>query len=93
MKADPQRIGYPTAAVNTVINEEQVGLALKTVECKNQIDFTQRVADILAKYQMKVIDKHSNELFATRKKWDGLVAEAETYIAANPEYFVQVGAN
>lgn len=93
MKADPQRIGYPTAAVNTVINEEQVGLALKTVECKNQIDFTQRVADILAKYQMKVIDKHSNELFATRKKWDDLVAEAETYIAANPEYFVQVGAN
>lgn len=93
MKADPQRIGYPTAAVNTVINEEQIGLALKTVECKNQINFTQRVGDILAKYQMKVIDEHSSELFATRKEWDDLVTEAKAYIAANPEYFVQVGAD
>ncbi len=87
MTPDPEFPWSITAAVDE-INEEQIELALKTVECKDRIDFTQRIADIIAERQLPVIEKYADELIADRKKWDETVAEATDYIAANPEMFV-----
>ena len=69
------------------INEEQIALALKTVECKDRVDFTRRAADITAERQVPIIEEHADELFAVRKTWDDTVAEAQEYIAAHPELF------
>ncbi|MFT0848949.1 hypothetical protein VR010_14515 [Actinomycetaceae bacterium L2_0104] len=65
MEANPRVIGDPKGADRRLINEEQIDMALKTVECKDQIDFTQRVADILAKHQMDVINEHAGVIVKT----------------------------
>ncbi|MFT0847268.1 hypothetical protein VR010_05860 [Actinomycetaceae bacterium L2_0104] len=93
MEVDPGRIGYPKSAEPNVINEDQIAMALKTVECKDKVDFTQRAVDILAEHQMDVIDEHADELFAARQEWDDLVADAKQYIEENPDVFVQPDAN
>ena len=86
MEMDPELPGYVVGA-EPKINEEQIALALKTVECKDQVNFTRRAADITAERQIPIIEEHADELFAVRKKWDDTVAEAESYIAAHPELF------
>ena len=93
MEANPEVIGDPKGADRSLINEEQIDMALKTVECKDQIDFTQRIADILAEHEMDAIQDHADELFAQRQEWDDLVADAKQYIAENPDVFVQPDAN
>ena len=86
MEMDPELPGYVVGA-EPKINEEQIALALKTVECKDQVDFTRRAADITAERQIPIIEEHADELFAARKQWDDTVAEAKEYIAAHPELF------
>ncbi|MFT0847269.1 hypothetical protein VR010_05865 [Actinomycetaceae bacterium L2_0104] len=86
MEIDPEAPGYIVPRVQK-IDEEQISLALKTVECKDELDFTRRVADITAERQIPIIEEYADELFADRKKWDDTVAEAEEYIAAHPELF------
>lgn len=79
--------GFPLNADFNNINEEQIALALKTVECKDQTNFTQRAADIIAERQVPMIEEYAEELFAAREEWDDTVAEAEEYIASHPELF------
>lgn len=88
MEADRERIGYPKQADMRVLNEDQIAMALKTVECKDQIDFTQRMVDILAEYQMKVINKYADELISAREAFDEKVEAAKQYIADNPDDFL-----
>ncbi|AWE43214.1 hypothetical protein [Actinobaculum sp. 313] len=75
------------------ITEEQIQLALKTVECKDQINFTQRVADIIAERQVPIIEEYADDLFTIRAKWDNAAAEAKEYIASHPELFEPVSSN
>jgi len=89
MEFDREVPGYITADTQT-IDEEQIELALKTVDCKDQIDFTQRAADIIAERQVPIIEEHADELFQIRANWDATVAEAKEYIAAHPELFEPV---
>ena len=79
--------GFPLNADFNNINEEQIALALKTVECKDQTNFTQRAADIIAERQVPIIEEYAEELFAAREEWNNTVAEAEEYIASHPELF------
>ena len=46
------------------------------------------LADVLAEYEMEIIDENASELVAARELWDDRVAEARQYIAENPDYFV-----
>jgi len=72
------------------ITEEQIQLALKVVDCKDQVNFTQRAADIIAERQVPIIEEHADELFQIRANWDATVADAKEYIAAHPELFEPV---
>jgi hypothetical protein len=72
------------------ITEEQIQLALKVVDCKDQVDFTQRAADIIAERQVPIIEEHADELFQIRANWDATVADAKEYIASHPELFEPV---
>ncbi|AWE43215.1 hypothetical protein [Actinobaculum sp. 313] len=89
MELDEELPGYITAYRDT-IDEEQIELALKTVECKDQINFTRRAADIIAERQVPVIEEYADELFQNRANWDAAVAEAKEYIASHPELFEPV---
>ncbi|MGO1590479.1 MAG: hypothetical protein ACTH1Z_02345 [Ancrocorticia sp.] len=89
LKADRSALGYPQGVDFWTVNEDQIDMAIKTVDCKDQVDFTPRLADIIAEYQMKVIDEYGTELMAQREAWDDLVQEAKDYIAANPDYVIQ----
>lgn len=86
MEMSPTYPGFITADTQ-LINEEQITLALQTVECKARINFTQRAADIIAERQIPIIEEHAEELVAAREKWDATVAEAKEYIAQHPELF------
>lgn len=69
-----------------VINEEQVLLALKVVDCKTEVNAIPRLADIWADLQAPTIDKYAAELTEYQRIKDEAVAEARDYIAANPGY-------
>ncbi len=86
MEMDEESPGYIHPRIDR-IDEEQISLALKTVECKDQVNFTRRAADITAERQIPIIEEYADELLAGREKWDDTVAEAESYIAAHPELF------
>ena len=86
MEMDEESPGYIHPRIDR-IDEEQISLALKTVECKDQVNFTRRAADITAERQIPIIEEYADELLAGREKWDDTVAEAEEYIAAHPELF------
>lgn len=69
-----------------VINEEQVLLALKVVDCKTEVNAIPRLADIWADLQAPTINKYAAELTEYQRIKDEAVAEARDYIAANPGY-------
>lgn len=56
----------PAGANASQITEDQIALALRVVECKDQVDFTQRVADIHAQLQAPVIAEYAEEMVAQR---------------------------
>lgn len=69
-----------------VINEEQVQLALKVVECKTEVDAIPRLAEIWADLQAPTIHKYAAELTEYQRVKDEALAAARDYIIANPDY-------
>ncbi|MCV0001790.1 hypothetical protein [Mobiluncus mulieris] len=69
----------------TKVNEQQITLALKDVQCKTKVDFVNRVAQEVAKIQAPVIEKNIKEFTAWRKEVDETVKKAEAYIAAHQD--------
>ncbi len=90
MEADDRMFGFPQGVDFNAINEEQIALALKTVECKDQVDFMPRTMDIVAEYQAEIIDQYADELFAGRQKWDDALADAKQYISDHPDLYVHI---
>lgn len=52
------------------------------VECKSQIDFVERLADLMAQQQAPVLVEYADELLAERATADAVVAEARAVLAA-----------
>ncbi|WP_249933576.1 hypothetical protein [Mobiluncus mulieris] len=67
------------------INEKQITLALKDVQCKTKVDFVNRVAQEAAKLQAPIIKKNIKEFTAWRAKVDENIKKAEEYIAAHQD--------
>lgn len=78
---------YHEPTGESAINEEQIALALTTVQCKDSINFTQRMADLIAEKQAPGIEKYADEIIALRTNADELLAKAKEYNAAHPEAF------
>ncbi len=71
----------PEGADGRTISEEQVQLALAVVDCKSQVNFTRRMADLEASLQAPIIAEYSKELSARRAMMDTAVADARDLIA------------
>ncbi len=67
------------------VNEQQIALALKDVQCKTKVDFINRVAQEAAKLQAPIIKKNLKEFTAWRKTVDETLKKAEKYIAAHQD--------
>jgi len=80
-EADPDYIGLPKGADGNVINAEQISMALTTVQCKDEVNFTKRVADVTAELQAPIIGQYLDELVAHRAAVDSALAEARSIVA------------
>ncbi|MGO1944790.1 MAG: hypothetical protein ACTH1Z_10370 [Ancrocorticia sp.] len=87
MTFDEDIPGLVTAADESRIDEEQVGLALKVAKCQQSTDSTQRLADIMAGYQAPIIEEYASEFVEIQNQQDEALTKAEEYIAAHPELF------
>ncbi|MFT3942439.1 MAG: hypothetical protein QM705_01245 [Ancrocorticia sp.] len=65
------------------INEEQIALALKTVQCKDSINFTRRIADLIAEKEAPAVEKYAQEIVAERQQVDDILTTAREYIATH----------
>lgn len=72
-------------ADSSVIDSQQVDLAVRDAKCKEKVDFIQRIADVVAKLQAPIIKENIDELVAYRKRVDKALKDADDYIAAHPD--------
>jgi hypothetical protein len=80
--------GFPLGADPSVINEEQITLAVQSVECKEKLGTTQKLADLWATAEAPAVEKYAKELTARADEIDTVRREAKAYIADHPEVFV-----
>lgn len=71
----------PEGAEANVISEEQVQMALTVVECKQDIRFTERVAQVEAELQASVIVEYLDELLEHRRVLDEALASASELVS------------
>ncbi|MBI9115722.1 hypothetical protein [Sanguibacter suaedae] len=81
---------YPRGARADEISEEQIVLAMQVVTCKEEIDFTMRLAKVEAELQAPLVEKYADELIAKRAQIDEAVVKARAVIAANGDMFEPV---
>ncbi|MCR6688034.1 hypothetical protein [Cellulomonas sp.] len=73
--------GWPRGADGSVIDQQQIQLALTSVECKEETDFTARVAGVEARLQAPIVVKYADELVAKREQIDEALAAARALLA------------
>ncbi|MGV9182752.1 hypothetical protein [Arcanobacterium canis] len=61
------------------INEKQIEIANKVVQCKTKNNAIKRITDVWAEKQAPIIEKYAGEMVAYRKKVDDLLKEAKEY--------------
>lgn len=74
--------GWPSGADASVIDQQQIQLALTSVECKEKVDFTARVAAVEARLQAPIVVKYADELVKKRGQIDEALAAARTLLAS-----------
>lgn len=77
LSPDPTAPWLPVGYDTGVISEQQVALALSVVACKDQTDFTARVAEVQAEEQAPVVVTYLDELLAKRSALDEALETAD----------------
>lgn len=83
LKADPDRPGYAAGWKFDVINEQQIEMAVKAVQCKNKTGFTETLAELLAAQQVEIMKKYEKEVFAQKQRKDDALAEVSNLLVGN----------
>ncbi|WP_198303481.1 hypothetical protein [Cellulomonas sp. PSBB021] len=73
--------GWPRGANGSVIDQQQIQLALASVECKQKTDFTARVAAVEARLQAPIVVKYADELVQKRAEIDEALMAARALLA------------
>jgi hypothetical protein len=87
LEPDPEYPYQPKGSDAGWIDEEQIELAISTVECKQEVEFTKRVADLYVTFQAPVMLEYEDELIAHQLELRNLLIEAEEIVSAHPETF------
>ncbi|GII99876.1 hypothetical protein CLV28_2957 [Sediminihabitans luteus] len=88
LEPDAAQPGYVVGADVVTIDEEQVELAVQVVGCKDETDFTRRVATEWARLQAAVLEKYETDVIAQGAANDEALADGRATVAAHPEVFV-----
>ncbi len=67
---------------SSVIDAEQISLALEVVACKDEVKLVERLAGQIAAFEAPIVDEYAVELTALREYVDQIVADARAYLAA-----------
>ncbi len=89
MEMSEQHTGYPVTANLRQITEEQIQLALRSVACKEEVRFVERVSTAIAARQVPIIEEYYEDLAGAREQWEANVKSAKEFIAAHPDVYVQ----
>ena len=84
MQQDPD-LPWAVVGAGRTIDEQQVRLALGVVSCKEQVDFTPRMADLYARATLPVIAAYADELVERRRALDETLAAAQDLVAAHAD--------
>lgn len=87
LEADLKYPYRPKGADFSTINEEQIRLAIVTVECKEKIDFTERATDLFVQFQAPIMLQYEKELIAHRQGLQESLGDAKELVSAYPEVF------
>jgi hypothetical protein len=87
LEPNPEQVGIPEGADAWTIDETQITLAVSTVECKDNVDFTRRVAEIHARLQAPILLKYEGELTRSQADLRELLSTAKSFHAAHPEVY------
>ena len=79
---------WPLGARADRIDEEQISMALTVVECKESVNFTQRMADVEVAIQMPMVKKYAQEMHAHKDVLDEAFTEASGFLAKNPDLYL-----
>jgi hypothetical protein len=85
LKPIPGNPGYVEGFDVNQITEEQILLAIQTVECKEEVDFTQTVASAWASLQEPVLARYAREIVAQGEANARALEDARALISANSE--------
>lgn len=61
-------------------DKETIRRLLLDVDCKDQLDFIQRITDILAQYQAPLLEQHAAELAEPQQRRNEMIAYAEAIL-------------
>lgn len=89
LQPQPDTPGFARGADTREISAEQIELALNVVACKDEVDYVQRLADIMANKQAPIIEDYATEMVAQKDKTEQAVSEAEAYISEHRSEFGQ----
>lgn len=65
------------------ISEANVRIAVLDVQCKEQTNFVQRLADIEASIQGPIVTEHESELLEMRSEYEAVLDEARSFVATH----------
>ncbi|WP_157802650.1 hypothetical protein [Sediminihabitans luteus] len=85
LEPDPET--FVVGADENVIDEEQIGLAVTYVACKQETRFTETVAQVFADEQAQVVEKYDDDLAAVAAELVTVREAAREYVADHPEVF------
>lgn len=71
-----------TGGDSSVIDAEQISLALEVVACKDQVKLVKRLAGQIAAFQAPIVDEYAVELTALREYIDQFVSDSRAYLTA-----------
>lgn len=87
MEAHADEPGVPEGAKFRVIDKEQIALAVKTVQCKDETGFTRKMADLWASYQVPVLVEYQREIVAQGEALRTKLDEADVLMSDHPEAY------
>lgn len=87
--SDGPQSWIPLGARGDSIGPEQVAMAVTVVQCKDSLNFTERMASIHAGEQAKVVEKYADELSSERESLDRALVAARSVLRQNADILVE----
>lgn len=83
LERDTSLSPFAVAGAGLEPTSSNISIALTDIDCKANVDYIQRLANIQASFEKPIVDEYSDELVAARSEYDAMVELANQYLSAN----------